>query len=192
MEIKKTTRLISYPLRSRSVMRYLSVVIYFIPLSILTIILITGHVFAEPLFMPKELVDIAAEKGCRQLLDFYGRPGMVEPAFIYGYALGEKEDSAVFWCKAKPNTYKLIVWARSTRSKLPPCPDTIVWKNYPGGLSIVSPSDAKLDGFYFMDDPAALVPKGLTMTHNGILSSYDGVEELFYCLDGKWIVRQRH
>jgi len=128
-----------------------------------------------------------------QVNDFYDRPGMVESSFVYGYLSGLKENSAVFWCQDnKKERYYLLVAVRDDRSGLMSCTDMIPWTNYPGGLSIVNDKSISLDEFYYIDTPQERGPKEVKLTHNAILSYYDGVENLFYSHDGKWLVRQRH
>jgi hypothetical protein len=49
-----------------------------------------------------------------------------------------------------------------------------------------------LDGFVYLDDPKRSVPENTHLGHNAVLSEYDGVEVIFYCLNGEWLVRVRH
>ena len=72
------------------------------------------------------------------------------------------------------------------------CTDIVPWMNYPGGLSIYDDKNTLLDDFVYIEEPQKKGPKGIKLTHNGILSYYDGVEVIFYCYKGKWLVRQRH
>ncbi|KKK83619.1 hypothetical protein LCGC14_2791560 [marine sediment metagenome] len=43
-----------------------------------------------------------------------------------------------------------------------------------------------------MKDVNKEVPDELVDNMIGILSSYDGVESLYYCYKGDWLVRERH
>jgi hypothetical protein len=42
-----------------------------------------------------------------------------------------------------------------------------------------------------MNNPKKAVPKNVRLTHNAIRSYYDGLEELFFCYKGEWLVRMR-
>lgn len=148
---------------------------------------------AEPLMLPQELYEIAVSKGYTQIDDFYNRPGMIEPPFVYGYLPGLKENSAVFWCQAKKkDQYYLLVVNKDEGPNAMSCTDIVPWMNYPGGLSIFDDKNTLLDDFVYIEEPQKKSPKGIKLTHNGILSYYDGVENIFYCFEGRWLVRQRH
>ncbi len=144
--------------------------------------------------LPADLLNIARNYQCDQIDDFYDRPGMVNPPYTYGYLTGLDEDSAVFWCEKKENNkrlYYLIIYSRSEKKGLQNCPSKIIWRNYPGGLSIYKDITMTLNDFVYIATPRNRVPQNKKMTHNAILSEYDGKEELFYCYDGEWLVRQR-
>lgn len=72
------------------------------------------------------------------------------------------------------------------------CSTRIEWRNYPGGLSIHKDRKTTLDDFVYLHDARKRGPKNIKLSANGILSEYDGVEDLFYCHKGEWLVRQRH
>ena len=151
------------------------------------------HATPGQLIIPQELFEIAEGEGYTQINNFFNRPGMVEPPFIYGYEPGPKENSAVFWCKSKEmNHYYLIVVKTDSDSWSKIITDIIPWSNFPGGLSIYYNKDTLLDDFVFIRDTSKKVPKGEKLTHNGILSYYDGVETVFYRYKDEWIVRIRH
>lgn len=144
--------------------------------------------------LPNDLLKVASNHQCKQINDFYDRPGMLNPAYAYGYSSDILKESAVFWCEKIENsnkTYHLIVFHSKIHNELSKCPDDIPWQNFPGGLSIVKGNNATLDGFRYVLDPHKQVNERTNMKHNAILSEYDGVEELFYCHDGAWLVRQR-
>lgn len=166
---------------------YLSIIIgFFLNINI-------GCVRAEPLLLPQELHEVALRKDCTQIDNFYNRPGMIEPPFVYGYMPGPKENSAVFWCESKKKgKYYLVIVNNSKGTEASTCTDIVPWMNYPGGLSIYNDKNTLLDDFVYIDDPQKKPPEGIKLTNNGILSYYDGVEVIFYCHKGKWIVRQRH
>jgi hypothetical protein len=139
---------------------------------------------------------VARNKGYEQVTEFYkNRPGILNPPYVYGYLPGPKENSAVFWCQKEHNdkqTFYLMFMFKNRTHKLCNCPDVIEWHNYPKGLSICSGRDVMLDGFVYINEPKKEVPKNVRLIHNAILSEYDGVEEIFYCHDGEWVVMIRH
>lgn len=145
----------------------------------------------EVLVVPEELNEIAKQNGCSQIPDFFRRPGMVEPAHVYGYVPGPKENSAVFWCKkntANKKPYLLLFMFRDTQHELTECPSKIEWGNYPGGLSLVRDPILTLDRFWYLNNPKRKGPKGIRMKHQAVLSEYDGKEEYFYCHKGEWLL----
>ncbi|MFZ5503510.1 MAG: hypothetical protein ACOY3V_08320 [Pseudomonadota bacterium] len=149
-----------------------------------------GEAVAEPLLIPKELADFANKNKCSQVLNFYARPGMVLPPYLYGYLPGEIEDSAAFWCK-KGNNY-LLMFLDKARSKWSrECPSSIVWRNYPGGLSLSAENNLPLDQFVNLTSDLR-DSKNQKTAYPPLRSYYDGVEALFYCHKGDWYVRVRH
>lgn len=150
--------------------------------------------YSETAIMPLELIEFAAKNNCTQLSDFFDRrPGPVNPPFVYGYLPGDEESSAAFWCKnlePKKHPYSLVFMFRDTEHELSKCPSKIEWDNPPRGLSVYKNRRTTLKGFVFLDDPKRKVPENVRLSHNGIKSYYDGVAELFYCHEGKWVVRQ--
>lgn len=146
--------------------------------------------------LPEDLLKIAHEKGFDQIKDFYkNRPGMLNPPYAYGYFPGPKENSAVFWCENKKNTQRrffLVIVSKDEIKKSLYCDNIIEWQNYPGGLTIFQNTNISLEGFVYLDDPKRNVPENKHLTNNAILSEYDGVEVIFYCLNGEWLVRVRH
>jgi hypothetical protein len=155
-----------------------------------------AQVYADSKIMPEELLEVAERKGCAPLADFYeNRPGPVDPIYVYGYLPGDRWDSAVFWCrnqKSKSHPYSLIFVFKEEKHELTKCPDRIDWINPPRGLSVYSEKGTTLEGFVYLNGPKRKVPNDVRLTHNAIMSYYDGVEELFYCHKGEWLVRQSH
>ena len=151
--------------------------------------------YGQPRSLPKELLEIAKRNGCEEVTGFYNRPGMIKPAYAYGYLPCDEENSAVFWCekkeKAKRRFYLMIMRKGNNCEELK-CPDKIEWHNFPKGLSIYKSPNTTLDNFYYVNDSNRKPPKTEKLQHNAILSEYDGVEELFYCYRGEWVVRIRH
>lgn len=147
--------------------------------------------------LPEELLSYADQKGYGQVSDFYeNRPGMLNPPYTYGVLVGAKEDSAAFWVERIENNkkkYFLIFMIKNKKDKeVCDCPEIIEWPNFPGGLSVFSRPGTPLDDFYYIDKPKKKVEPGAQMQSRGVLSEYDGVESLFYCYNGKWVVRTRH
>ena len=89
--------------------------------------------------MPEELSAYAMSKGCEEVRDFFTRPGVVNPPYVYGYLEGQREGSAVLWCERREGEgrrFRLLVLTRGkTESR---CPLMLEWRSYPGGLSIFS------------------------------------------------------
>jgi len=53
-------------------------------------------------FLPEELKNKADEIGCEQIFEYkeyYEKKWIDKPLHAYGYLPGNKDDSAVFWCK---------------------------------------------------------------------------------------------
>jgi len=141
--------------------------------------------------MPEELSAYAVSKGCEEVRDFFKRPGVVNPPYAYGYLEGQREGSAVLWCEwreGEGRRFRLLVLARGkTESR---CPLMLEWRSYPGGLSIFSDRRTTLDGFVYVADPKRRPPPNVRLTENAILSEYDGIQNLFYCYRGEWVVRR--
>ena|SRR2546426_4327532 len=162
----------------------------------LSCVLSATTLLAENSIMPEELIEVAQRNKCSQISDFYkNKPGSVNPVYVYGYVPGDEEDSAVFWCKNQTpgqKRYALVFLFRKTENELTKCPDRIEWANSPRGLSILKDQSEILKGFVYLKDRSRKAPDDVRMTHNAIRSYYDGVEEVFYCHNGEWLVRQRH
>jgi len=141
--------------------------------------------------MPEELSAYAVSKGCNEVADFFKRPGLVNPPYVYGYLEGRREGSAVLWCEwreGEGRRFRLLVLARGKTE--PRCPLMLEWRSYPGGLSIFSDRRTTLDGFVYATDPKRRPPPNVRLTENAILSEYDGTQNLFYCYRGEWVVRR--
>jgi hypothetical protein len=145
--------------------------------------------------LPKELLEIAKKNGCNEVVGFYDRPGMVNPPYVYGYLPGPEENSAAFWCEKKQGERRLFFLMFMTRGdarEQMKCSDKIEWKiTFPGGLSIWRDMNTTYEGFEYIDDSKKELPKKNKLAGNAVLSEYSGVELLFYCYKGQWIVRIR-
>jgi hypothetical protein len=173
----------------------------------LVALLVSGIAAGQVNNMPSELVAFAAKNGCSQVDDFFGaRPGMVSPPYVYGYLPGPKENSAAFWCQKKEGDERrffLLIMHRRAPAEYPSdlkdvehelarCPNKLEWTNYPGGLDVYKDRRTTLADFVYVKNPRRRPPSNIKLTNNAILSAYDGVEELFYCYKGDWLMRFRH
>jgi hypothetical protein len=143
--------------------------------------------------MPRELVDFARASGCAAIDNFYDRPGMVNPPYVYGLLDGDKEDSAVFWCRKleKSKAPYLLVIKTVKDKELKGCPSKIEWWNSPGGLSIETRSRFTLKDFHYVSDPKRAGPASTILKAKVIVSYYDGLSEIFYCHKGEWFFLNR-
>ncbi len=150
---------------------------------------------AQALLIPEELHEFAKENGCSPIEDFYERPGMVGPPYVYGYLPGPQKESAVLWCQRgekDERTFYLLFMFESTQHELAKCPHKIEWKNsYPLGLSVYKNPETDLGEFVYHTDPQRKGPED-KMTNNAILSGDSAGNILFCCHKGEWLVLMRH
>ncbi len=150
---------------------------------------------AQTLLIPEELHEFAKKNGCSPIEDFYERPGMLGPPYVYGYLPGPQKESAVLWCQRgekDERTFFLLFMFENTQHELARCPNKIEWKNsYPGGLSVYKDQETDLEEFVYHNPPHQRGPKR-RMTNNAIQNRYDGLGILFYCYQGEWLYRIRH
>jgi hypothetical protein len=148
---------------------------------------------ASDLALPQDLMAYVAQAHCVPVPDFYDRPSMVEPSYIYGYLPQDKEDSAVVWCKPeadeRSDTYWLLFFTKDNHVSIG-CPKKIVWDSYPGGLSIERGKRISLDDFYSVTDRKQKALKGLVTSGAVVVSYYDGIETAFYCYKNQWLFHQ--
>lgn len=145
------------------------------------------------LIMPEELVDYAKKNGCDQVSDFFNRPGIVNPPYVYDSPSDPVNYGAALWCQSgagNDKKYFLLISIKKDH-KWAKCPIKIEWQRYPGGLSIYKQHIALKD-FVYLNNPSKRGPQNVELNESGILSEYDGVEELLYCYKGEWLVRKRH
>ncbi len=142
--------------------------------------------------MPDELLKIAAKCDCEQVDDFYNRPGMTEPPYVYGFLPGEQENSAVFWCRKKDENkkYLLVLASRKSFSEDWSYEIIIKTRNYPRGLSIVKNCKISLDNFIYVSNATKRGPKGVFPSSNVLLSTYDGLSDYYYNYKGSWLICQ--
>ena len=162
-------------------------------LALLTCFLIaTGkNVFAaDPLVMPRELIDYAAATGCAPIDNFFERPGMVNPPYVYGWLPGDQEKSAAFWCRntekgTKPYILKFKV---AKPAELRGCATAIEWSDFPGGLSVETRPRLVLNEFHSVTVPQRRGPSVEVPNARVLVSYYDGLSDTFYCYNGEWLV----
>ncbi len=147
--------------------------------------------------MPEELITYAAKNGCEQVSNFFKRAGRVNPPYVYDYDYRPASPpyNAALWCQVRQGDKRkffLLLMIRNKNHEWAQCPTKIEWRNYPRGLSIYRDRSTTLDYFFYLADPKKKGPRNTKLTGNGILSEYDGVEALFYCHQGEWLIRQRH
>lgn len=153
---------------------------------------IAGVARAENPAMPQELVEHARANGCREVTDFYSRPGVVGRPFVYGYVPGAEEQSAAYWCETGPTerpAFRLMLLFKDNRHELARCPRYIEWGTRIGGLSIQNDDTTVLDGFVPLDFRARRPPRGTQRCLPAIHSEHKGAGVVFYCHEGSWFVR---
>jgi hypothetical protein len=148
-----------------------------------------GSLSADTLVMPRELVDFGHANGCAPIDNFFERPGMVNPPFVYGWISGDPARSAVFWCKKTETSDKLykLIFKTSDPTGMVGCPATIEWWNPPRGLSIETRPRLVLDDFKYVTDPTRPGPKSVIVNAKVLVNEYDGVGNVFYCDGGRWL-----
>jgi len=155
--------------------------------------LTSGAAHAESLVMPTELADFARANGCSQLADFYDRPGMVTPPYVYGVLPGDAEDSAALWCQKAGKSdkpYALMIKAKDAKG-LNGCPSRIEWWNFPAGLSIETRKSVLLSKFRYVDEPQRAGPSLTVPIARVIVNYYDGASDRFYCYEGRWLFNSK-
>ena len=141
-------------------------------------------------YATRACVDFAHANGCEPMDDFFERPGMIDPPYVYGWLAGDKERSAVFWCKKigdgkKP--YRLMFKPADSK-QLAGCPATIEWQDTPGGLSIETRPRLALRDFSYVSTPSRTGPASVVTSAKVLVNYYDGLTDVFYCYRGEWLV----
>lgn len=151
--------------------------------------LFAGAVSADTLVMPRELVNLALANHCTQINDFFERPGMINPPFVYGWVPGDA-DSAAFWCKKLDKSdkpYNLMFKVHDPK-ELAGCPAIIEWWNPPAGLSIETRRTLSLRDFRYISQPQRIGPSGVVQNARILVNDNgDGLREIFYCHLGQWL-----
>ncbi|MEP6643401.1 MAG: hypothetical protein ABJA69_02805 [Acidobacteriaceae bacterium] len=149
-----------------------------------------GNVFAaDKLVMPRDLIDFALANACSPIDNFFDRPGLINPPYVYGWLPGDPERSAVFWCKntsggGKPYSLKFKLVAPKESAG---CPTSIEWSDQPGGLSIEMRAHLDLIDFHYVTRPKQMGPSRVVANAKVLVSYYDGLSDVFFCYEGRWL-----
>jgi hypothetical protein len=147
----------------------------------------------DNLVAPIEAYQLAKSHGCNVVSDYFeDRPAAENPPYALIAGDFGKLQIAV-WCTAARETaeaqlsYALLLRIDDPANPLSPCPREIRGVTGIGGLSFVDVVE-KAQSFYFFDNRAKVPMKG-TLHTTGVLSSYDGLETYYICVDGRWVFR---
>lgn len=145
---------------------------------------------AHPKTLPADLAKVASSHGCEGVDDFYDRPGMVEPAFVYGFVSGiPKSESAIFWCRSKTDKSQYRLVAHAPVDGDDSCEGVVVeTSNFPRGLSLSTAIDAPLSGYSTVE--GTTVPPFSGGGATVVSSMYDGVGSSFICRGGEWLIKR--
>ena len=143
--------------------------------------------------LPKNLLEICRDHGWDQVANYYKDRPYIQPPYIK-YADSNKNEVAVFWCEGSGyNEWYLLFHTGSAGEVIDGCPKIVPWNNYPAGLTFVDNYNFNSrDGFYYIEDPTRDIKEVTTKEFGAIVNEYDGLEEVFYCLNGKWVVKMGH
>ncbi len=171
--------------------------------------------YGGSLTLPQELAEAAKQADCTPIDNFFDRPAMIAPPYLYGYRPGKgmaapvtREQSAVFWCQQQrqgATLYQLVFLHKDhsghgfsvTRSaRQLPCATPLKWGKSrgapPGGLTVATTTGEPLNRFVYATQTDRKGPDQQVTSHPPLQSRYDGVGWDFYCHQGDWLVRQRH
>src|SRR2546426_12544006 len=101
---------------------------------LLTLVICHTPAVSEPsVTMPEELSAYAMSKGCEEVRDFFKRPGMVNPPYVYGFLEGRREESAVLWCERREGENRRFRYIVNSLGKQETrCTTMVGWTGYPG------------------------------------------------------------
>jgi hypothetical protein len=149
--------------------------------------------------LPVSLREHAKSIGCAAVKGYYDSPGRVDPPYVFGYRYRDDEFSAVYWCEpfvsGDSSRYvesRLVIWYAEHLNQAAPC-QPLDWVNPAAGLSILHGQRLSLSSFFIFDEEKTWGPPGPEgkFTEGPIIRSYyDGIQELFYCHEGNWLVWQ--
>jgi len=144
----------------------------------------------QPGTLPPILLKDAARRGCREVGEYYGRPG-IDHSYAFGYLGTSDSLSAVYWCQAQAGRprYLLVVWiADSARASRFHCPRKILWDDPPHNLVILRDTTLLLRSLSYRGGGRWTGPRD-ARTQGPIIEdeNYDGGSAYFYCHGGKWL-----
>lgn len=143
--------------------------------------------------MPADMSKVMTTHGCRPVKDFYNRPGIYDPPYLWDYKPDGEYESAVFWCDCGTDeevNYVLFVLETGPNGlQVKERIDVPVGSILPGGLSAYEIFENELSSFVHVDNEKRIAgPEGTTFSRHGIFSSYDGVGLIFCEYEGDWIM----
>ena len=144
-------------------------------------------------WLPQDLERVAEGLSCGPVEGYFDRPGPVLPPYAYlsrDVAPGD-DDVAVFWCQRRQTKEYLLVFTKQGKLYSDQCPGFVKWENYPRGLSLSTETGLSLADFSRVGDPQRRGPEGKKTVGPLVSDYYDGIQNLFYCDGGTWLVRMR-
>ncbi len=162
-------------------------------IALVIVSILPGLSFAQGKILPLELSRIAKEMGCEQIENFFERESIIFPPFVYGYLPGDEESSVAFWCLDRGRHKYLLVTKHSFENdERFSCPRVLEKDTPPWGLSVSKEKRIPLNQFVFADNPRSRGPTNRVTLYPPLRDYSDGIETLYYCHLGKWMVRVRH
>lgn len=149
-----------------------------------------GHV------LPPSLAQACRDKGFEEVnFSNWWAAGNIDrpPAFLSGFLPGNSEDSVAFWCEKRAGEevkYYLVFHVKDKNHEMISCPKVIKWDRNPRGLFIYGDLTYGSHGrFEDLLQPSRAIPEELLFNNPIVVDGYDGFYEIFYCINGRWIVR---
>lgn len=134
--------------------------------------------------LPADLRRVADAHACREIGGYYDEPGVRDPLYVYGFAAGERELSAAFWCERTPGRFRVLIAVDRGRSSIVVVDSVGMF----GGLRLEVDLDEPLSSFRFADDGTS-GPASVRTTGAVLRSELDGVYTQFYRHRGRWLLR---
>ena len=151
---------------------------------------------AEGVFvMPRNLVEHAKEHRCKQIDEFYNRPGLFRPPYVFDEKTLSPDPGFVYWCKrpiardGREDDYILVINPVGGFEDFSSCPSEIKGRGYPNGLSVEAVAETNLSSFFYLKNPKRRGPN-LSPTKLSIVSG-DEISDVYYCHNGQWLFLSR-
>jgi hypothetical protein len=143
------------------------------------------------LVMPKDLAQFAEASGCVQVEDFFDRAGPIDPPYLYSDS--EIDGNAILWCKRRESgtTTPYLLLLKGSVKLAKGCSNKIDWWNVPGGLAVRKMQSLELSDFRYLSSREKRGPS-TKQSGTAVISSYDGVETIFFCYQGNWLYTIKH